>query len=459
MRNFYKRLVPSCDRAAMVLLCVLMADCCIFGSGRLIEFGSIGFRMALLFVPLLVSLPLMLSKLRGLLRSPFLWMLAAFALWLAVCTVMGIRNGNSRTILAADLKGFAYFALLPAALCILSSRQRVYTLMRVMMYASLALALLHVAYLIVHLSSSSLYYSLYSAGLSSNFSRIGTITSKIPRLFFNSEMYLLCGCAFPMYFYVRGERKRFYPAMAGLCLFAILLSYTRSVYLGAFLAAVGCVLALALGGSAQDRKRLGIFLAVAVLIFSCITCAFSLTQDTEYFGFGLTRTLVSLQDPDETEATEPSETTPEETDAEQIQQDAYITQTISSDQLRAETMAELLAHIQSSPIIGLGLGAGLSVRGDGEGFNEYFYLDLWAKTGLIGLILYLLPVFWMGWTWLRSREKRSVCKAVWLSVLLGFLAFSFFNPYMNASLGVLMYCCVMAVFAVPGEAVQAQNNT
>ncbi len=411
----------------MTLLCLLMADCCLFGSGRILQLGSVGFRMGLLFLLLLVSLPLILSNLSKLLKNPCIRMLAAFLLWLGVCALVGIRSGNSRTILSADLKGFSYFALLPAALCILTSRERVYTLMRTMMYAAFALALLHVAYLVIHLAAPDLYYILYSQGLSVNFSRVGTITSKIPRLFFTSEMYLLCGCAFPMYFYVRGGKKNWYPVMAGLCLFAILLSYTRSVYLGALIAAAGCILTLFAGGTPQARKGLGIFLLVAVLVLAGITWVFSVTQGTDYFGFAVSRTLVSLGD-SSAEDTQPSDPDASgdstEIDQEQIQQEDYIEETITSDQLRAATMAELMQHIRKSPVTGLGLGAGLEVRGDGEGFNEYFYLDLWAKTGIIGLILYLLPAAWMVWTLIRDPRGHRVCRTVWLSVLLGFMAFS-----------------------------------
>ena len=34
----------------------------------------------------------------------------------------------------------------------------------------------------------------------------------------------------------------------------------------------------------------------------------------------------------------------------------------------------------------------------------------------------------------------------WLAVLLGYMGFSYYNPYMNASLGILFYCCTIGVF-------------
>ena len=42
-----KSWVHGCEKIVMALLCVLMADCCIFGAGRTVAFGPIGFRMVL----------------------------------------------------------------------------------------------------------------------------------------------------------------------------------------------------------------------------------------------------------------------------------------------------------------------------------------------------------------------------------------------------------------------------
>ena len=42
--------------------------------------------------------------------------------------------------------------------------------------------------------------------------------------------------------------------------------------------------------------------------------------------------------------------------------------------------------------------------------------------------------------------------APWLAVLLGFVVFSYFNPYMNAALGILFYCCTIGVYC-------AEDNT
>ena len=99
--------------------------------------------------------------------------------------------------------------------------------------------------------------------------------------------------------------------------------------------------------------------------------------------------------------------------------------------------------IRTSPVIGHGLGAALEWRA----VNEYFYLDLTAKTGMIGLFLYFFPLLAAVIQVLKQRKAQAVAKfrtAAWVCVLMGFMAFSYFNPYMNAALGVLFYCCTLA---------------
>lgn len=106
-----------CDKAAMIFLCILMGDCCIFGAGRLLSFGSISFRIIILSLLLLVSLPLMILNIKKLLKNKFLWLVIGFIAWLIISTIVGILNGNRMSLILIDLKGFAYFILLPG--CIL----------------------------------------------------------------------------------------------------------------------------------------------------------------------------------------------------------------------------------------------------------------------------------------------------------------------------------------------------
>ena len=76
-----------------------MGDCCIFGAGRLLSFGSISFRMIILFLLLLVSLPLMILNIKELLKNRFLWLVVGFVAWLIISTIVGILNGEVHDVL------------------------------------------------------------------------------------------------------------------------------------------------------------------------------------------------------------------------------------------------------------------------------------------------------------------------------------------------------------------------
>ena len=131
---------------------------------------------------------------------------------------------------------------------------------------------------------------------------------------------------------------------------------------------------------------------------------------------------------------------------EEYWQQSYNQETAASDALRLTTTQQLWENIRKSPIIGLGLGAEISSRP--EGLNEYIYLDVWSKAGIVGLVLYFVPLLWIFLGIWKNREE-DICtrreKCVWVAVLLGFMAYSYFNPYMNGSMGVIFYCCTMAI--------------
>lgn len=446
-----EKMYRFCDKAAMILLCVLMGDCCIFGAGRLISIGPLSFRMIVLFLLLLVSFPLMIQKIRDLLKNKYLWLVIVFAIWLVVSTIIGLLNGNRTHLILVDLKGFAYFALLPAALCVLNSRDHVHLLMKCMMYCSAFSAVFILLLLCSYLWFPDFYNTIKEFCFPLQIASFSSISTKIPRMFFKSVLYLLCGCAFSVYFQAVSSQKKLslkYIAIAAVCLFALLMSYTRSVYLAALIAAVGIIIFIFLFSEKEGRKKLAKQLGAAGAAFLVITGTFSLLAKTNYMGYAISRSTVGEAD----NINPGGDDEKPSGDLETQMKNDYLELTIKSDQLRQETLKELYANISKSPIIGNGLGAEIEVRPDG--LNEYFYLDLLSKTGVIGLVLYLSPVFLGVWMFIRSYKKHRntrIVFAVWMSVLVGFLAFSWFNPYMNASLGVLFYCCALGVFAFCGK--------
>ncbi len=433
--------VNMCDKIAMILLCVIMFDSSIFGAGEMLAIGPIGYRQILILVLGMVSIPVMLSRWQDLIKNKFIWMIAIFAAWTAISMIIGLKNGHRVEVMMLDINGFIYFAYLPIVLCIISSRERVHQLMKCVIAGSAVLAVIAILQLIIYLYNPGLSKVLIKYGYEVFFSRIGGISQKIPRLYFISGLYMIGGCAFSIYFDVtqkKGKHRWLYRAVTGTNIFALILSYTRSVYLAMAIAAVVTVISITFIDIKHDFKNIIKHIAVAGAVFSIFTAMFSLIANTNYLQYIFSRSSVGITDM-------PSEEDYENMTEEEKEQLDYNKETLASDERREITLKEVWVNIRKSPIIGIGAGSVLPSRPDG---NEYFYLDIWSEEGIIGLIMYFLPFLWCIVCIIKTKEN-DICnrqeKLVWLAFLLGIMAYSCFNPYINSSLGIFIYCCVMAI--------------
>lgn len=483
------RLSQRCDKLALGMFYVLMADVCIFGAGKLISVGPLSFRMILLTLTFLVSLPIMLKQFIPLVKSKYTWVIGGFCVWLVIATVIGIRNQNQMSLIITDLKGFLYFALFPVALCLICNRKRAETLTKVMMYSAAVMAILHIVCILSFLWFHQPFMQYASHAFDIHFFYVSYQISEVNvRINFLSLVCQLFGCAFSVYYQVkeRGTRRSYlYAAITALCLFAILMSYTRSIYLGAAFAALGTVLTLLIRTDKETVKRLAGHLARGVALFLVIVAVFRIGTGVNYLSYGISRALVGVEwgqtadtpsaDTGETDATEtegteqeatetegtekePTETVADSTETDGTEkeptetvpdasQDALHNSTLESDALRQDTVNDLWNNIKAAPILGLGLGATISSRPGG--LNEYFFLDLWSKTGIIGFGLYLAPFVFMAWELIKKIKEKAAdfhFLGLWFAVMVGFAAYSYFTPCMNSSVGIMCYCCAMAVF-------------
>ena len=421
-----------CDQLAFALLCLLMADCAMLGSGRVVSVGPLGLRMILLGLLLVVSLPLMVQRFSQLVKSRLLWILVLFALWLGFEALLGIINNNKRDLLSGDLKGFAYFVAVVPALCVLNSKQRIHQIMKIIMYASGILAVFSLFLLFLYNYNAPLFNKIAVWDWDHHITMFAAVSNRIPRLFFKSTPYFLCGCAFPIYFAVTEKthlRYWLYPLIVGLSLFAMLMSYTRSIYFAVGVAAVFMMVVLWICLDATQRKKLVKAFGISAATCLAVILLCSVCMKADYFGYALDRVGVTFYTP----STDPDPSDPALTDPTVPTQpgdtDGFQQATVESDTLRAQTMAELTENILRSPIWGHGLGKALEVR-DGYA-NEYIYHDILMKTGLIGLLLFLAPAILLFADLIKKLKKKSDAAqliAPWLTVLLGFMIFSYFNP-------------------------------
>ena len=444
-----------CGKLSFVLLCVLMADCCIFGAGRTIMIGPLGFRMALTALVLLVSVPVMFRDFGFLIKRKVLWLFGILAVWLLIQAVRGIANTPS--VWATDVKGYCYFLMLVPAICVLNSRSRVHRLMKVMLYASATLAVAALLLTYWYKCNHALFVKIYFMDPQELILDLSPLIDKVvPRLYFRSTNYFLVGCAFSIYFFAteNGKFRWHYPVITGLCLFGMLMSYTRAVYLAAFVTAAVVTAVFMAFSFRKMRIEFWKHLIAATLVFVVITVGLGAIVGTHYIEHGIRRVVATFDTEEAPTNQVPQKTekvvslsnvvwTAEPTEA---QNNAEM-MTAGSDLIRDYTLRELKEWIRMAPAFGHGLGKGVACRHDG--LTEYFYHEMVMKTGVIGLLIYMLPVLWLVLSMVDRKRLTKPDKLIagcWLAVLLGFLGFSYYNPYMNASVGILYYCCTVGVF-------------
>ena len=439
-----KKIANITEKISFILFCILMIDCSFMGFAAWGQFGPVASRMFVMLLSLLFAIPSLLLGWKKILNNKYLINIILFAVVIVIATVVGIVNGNNMSLVITDIKGFSTFLILPVAIHLLNSKERIYCVMKCMMIGTTALAIHSVVTLIIYLTDKSLFLDMAIEYSKISFAYYGAVTETIPRMFYQSSMYFLCGCAFAVYFFVKSKSKNkwLYLLVIGICLFATILTYTRSIYLGAFVAAILLLVFLWMISSKEERKKFYLCVVGAVVSFALFLGVFGAVTKTNYLRFAILRTTSGIiADSSSGDDFDEDLFGDEVSDGEV----AYLEQTVTSDNIREETLKGLYRNIKKNPVTGIGLGAAFKERPDGR--NEYVYLDMISKMGVIGLLVYLMPIIIMTFQLFKIRKKITVeysFPVLSYFLLLGFMVTSFFNPYMNGALGIFFYCFVMA---------------
>ncbi len=108
--------------------------------------------------------------------------------------------------------------------------------------------------------------------------------------------------------------------------------------------------------------------------------------------------------------------------------------------------------IKQKPLLGNGLGASIASRS--TGLVEYVYYDLLNKVGIFGLFLYLFPAIYMFFMLIYTfmfLDTTWIIKFTWFCGFSTFLTATYFNPYMNCSLGIYFYGLCIAAFVFDSQ--------
>lgn len=460
------RLLESCGKLSFVCLCIVLFDCCITGGGQYVRIGPLSPRMLFGFLAALLALPAIFRDLKGFLKKPVIGLFLLFLMWLAVCAVRGFAAGNNRHVLLSDIKGFLWLYLVPVAVAVVDSKQRLRTLLTCVIAGAVTQASLIIGIHALCSIDSIWQHYLYQPFIDLLIGTISYVSEGLFRIFTNSSPYMVMGCVLMLFRQLEEEKLRWrYVFGIAVCLNGLLLTFTRSVYGCVFVVVICALLSLAVWYRAQWKKMGRFILAAVCATFLLISCQ-EFIFDTSYFGFAMQRTfgVVEANSPGAAlrngldaylDSRKPpvEEMTWEEAELEYIEQareeekiywqDQYLQKTDNTDDIRSETLAQLYEKMARSPIFGSGLGA--CVENRETGLDEYFYYDMIMRMGIVGLLFYLAP-FAYG-VYVSVRRKAFSCTPAAAAVacgMVGFWAVTFFNPWMNAALGIAWYAVFSA---------------
>lgn len=445
-----------CSQLSFGVLCLFLLECSITGGGRYWEVGPVSVRILLGGLAAVLALPELFRHLGAYLKKPSIWLTLIFVAWLAFCAWLGIRSNNRMDVLITDVKGFMWLFLIPVFVAVVRSRDRLRTLLSwVLAGAVIQAALILAVNAAVVLSDNPeplcRWLTAHSIGL------VDIVSNKLVRVFFKSSPYMIVGCVVVLFRQARAPKLRWRYVLAVALLFnALLLSYTRSLY-GALgltaLISIVAVLVLCPAG----RKRVLAFLLAAVVCFGVLVTVQEFVLEGSYLSFAVSRTIgqeVPTSWASQLRGRIRGDISDDKpNDAEMDRQRSYIEVTEKSDRFRQETKDGLKDCIRRSPIIGCGLGAAAASRD--SGVDEYFYLDMLARTGIVGLLLYMLPFGYVVVWCLRRRSLLRECPegAAVVCGLCTFWVVTWFNPWMNAVLGIAWYAVTLSV----PQALEEQN--
>lgn len=445
-----------CSQLSFGVLCLFLLECSITGGGRYWEVGPVSVRILLGGLAAVLALPELFRHLGAYLKKPSIWLTLIFVAWLAFCAWLGIRSNNRMDVLITDVKGFMWLFLIPVFVAVVRSRDRLRTLLSwVLAGAVIQAALILAVNAAVVLSDNPeplcRWLTARSIGL------VDIVSNKLVRVFFKSSPYMIVGCVVVLFRQARAPKLRWRYVLAVALLFnALLLSYTRSLYGALGLTAVLSITAVLILCPA-GRKRVLAFLLAAVVCFGVLVTVQEFVLEGSYLSFAVSRTIgqeVPTSWASQLRGRIRGDISDDKpNDVEMDRQRSYIEVTEKSDQFRQETQDGLKDCIRRSPIIGCGLGASAANRD--SGVDEYFYLDMLARTGIVGLVLYMLPFGYVVLWCLRRRSLLRECPegAAVVCGLCTFWVVTWFNPWMNAVLGIAWYAVTLSV----PQALEEQN--
>lgn len=456
-----------CGLAEFFLL-LYVAENAVGSSGHLVSFGPVSLRMLLFAACFLLTIYFVFVQRRDVLKDQRIVLIVLFAIWLLFCTLLGINFKNQTNFIWSDLSSFLGLALFPGFIVILESQRNIKKLIEVVFWSALVLSVITIGiHLCIPIGGEEVICSINTFLNSKSLGGLALLNSGMHRVYMRSQIFIQVAIIYGVWLiYNRNGKSRISILICeGIMLFALLLTYTRGFWLGFLVSSILLLLLefknwnklLAIAGIALCV--MGIFVGISTWVYNspCVlTEAVSRISPDLLANHEVNNNVENVGTIGNEESTDlitdeaAGNTNKENLPEVSINQSAEeMTMTdianLSALEIRSKTLEGLKERISDHPIIGNGLGSNLTeIREDGR--TEYMYLDILLKTGIIGLILFLL-VFFRSPIMLLIKclkekneisKKDKLCAEVLVSSYIGVAVTSIFNPFLNNPMGITL---------------------
>ncbi len=431
-------------RIPEILIYIFAAECTLGASGRWLSVGPLSIRMIIFIFCFIASLPLVLTRFKEIIKKPIIIATIVFGFMILITAINGYLNGNKFSFIVSDITGILTLALLPGIIAVIDTKQKRDKFLNVIFYSASAVGIITVIlYIALHFMTDLQIMNTNIVINSMSLGGFTQITSDSFRVYFRSQIFMQFASIYGVYKIctTSSKRKYVYALLVGLMFTATIISLTRGFWVGLAISAVLFVI-LQIKNIKNLLKAAGMILVVFVLTISVITLCYGKPYLVADFVNRFNPNLIVLSGSDT--SIELENTSPELNEISTADKEAV--------SIRAQTITLLFKEFRNSPLLGEGLGTNLDeIRDDGK--TEYMYLDYLAKMGIIGLISFMAVYFLPCLQYAKKRifhvrKKESLSDDIIrndciISAYLGIAITSYFNPFLNSPMGILMLFTVI----------------
>ncbi len=432
--NKNKEFIKTTEKISFFFYAILMIEIVLGNSGRWLAVGAVSFRMVMFVLCLFFSIPSVLGSYKRLTKDKFIILNILFAVWLLICAYIGYKLGNNPSYIFSDISGFLILSLSPAVFVYMQNEDRAKItefLTTIIIYSAVCLAIcVGVIHFLIPFLSIRQIMDINSVLNDMSFGGLSLLSGNIYRIYLRSELYFQIALVILIVKQLNADKfDRKEILMTAIIAFGSLLSFTRSFWIGMFVSLLFIFLVF--------RKHIIKIVRLAMYCFAVLililTVSLAVYRGSSVVFVGFNRIIMSVA-PDVTSLTDTEDNS-----------------LYQSDGLRTDVVMLLQANIVKSPFIGSGLGKSLEKLRTG-GKTEYLYYDLTMKTGVIGLLLFLLPFFYLFQSYfVNSKLNRKIkLKRIshgYMAALLGVMVSTIFNPFINNPIGLMFVLTVSMIIS------------